>query len=81
MIYDVIPVVPSAYGNTSVNATIFFADCGISSGAVQTEFRRGGDSDNLWIFNISSGIEDVELPLPSENPLVISLMSEPHGLL
>lgn len=81
MIYDVIPVVPSAYSNTSVNATIFTAECGTIPDAVQTDFSRSGDSDNIWTFDIGSGVENVEFYLPNKDSLVISPMSELHGLL
>lgn len=31
-IYDVIPIIPGAVGNTTVNATTYRADCGIMPG-------------------------------------------------
>lgn len=64
MIYDIIPIIPTAQGHTVVNATVFTADCGTLPDAIQISFD---EVENQWVFNITAddpfGI--ASFPIPS----------------
>ena len=69
MVYDVIPIVPLAIGNTTVNATIFEPQCGVVPSAFQsafevppTEMDPGGA---LWDMTITNDLL-VKLSVPSK---------------
>lgn len=83
MIYDIIPVVPQAVDTTTVNATIFTADCGALPSAVEIGFQRDGEEDNMWTFDIGNGFANISINTPSESVRVfcptLARVSDLHG--
>lgn len=67
VIYDVLPVIPMAIGNTTVNATVFDAHCG----GLNTELRLQSDSGELsskyqWSFTANSTASHPEIQIFTE---------------
>ena len=63
MIYDTIPILPSAVGSTVVNASIYTVDCASLSGAYQTDLTDTVDSPSCgspnnmgYVFNSTTGL-------------------------
>lgn len=73
MVYDVIPTVTSAIGNTTVNATVFDIECTAIPGAMQAAKMRGPEASSgatpYWYIIQMDNFTTVEVPTPcGSNP-------------
>lgn len=77
MLYDIVPPVPSVTENTTVNASLYEADCAAVPQSVRFPGLDSNDSPEspatLFSFDIGDVLTDIALPLPCEYALCILL--------
>lgn len=75
MVYDIIPVVPAAVGNTTVNASVFEVQCAALPYANQTSqptLNTTSTATELSVFRITPDGPEATFPLACVSPCLCS---------